>query len=122
MSTPNETHCTNIGRRKYGSVYCNLPVAAVILFYIMLLQSCSESEYLHLECITLCVDICFTYSMILPVSQTVYVECRDCVVNNRLQWFLKERCGLCLEVQEQNRSRTGQPNHVRPQLECQFLD
>jgi len=93
-----------------------------MLFYIMLLQSCSESEYLHLECITVCVYICLTYSMILPVSQNMYVECGECVVNNRLQLFLKERFGLCLEVQEQNRSRAGQQNHIRPQSECQFLD
>lgn len=121
-STPNKTHCTNIGSCRYGTVYFNLPVAALMLFYIMLLQSCSESEYLHLECITVCVYICLTYSMILPVSQNMYVECGECVVNNRLQLFLKERFGLCLEVQEQNRSRAGQQNHIRPQSECQFLD
>jgi len=114
---PNETHCTNIGRHRYDMVYCNLPVAAV-----MLLQRCLESEYVHLEYITICVYVCLTYSVILPVSQNMCVECWKCVVNNSLQWFLKERFGLCLEVQEQNGSRTGQQNHIRPQSECQFLD
>jgi len=117
VSTPNETHCTNTGRCRYDMVYCNLPVAAV-----MLLQRCSESAYLHLECITVCVYVCLTYSVIPPVSQNVCVECSKYVVNNRLQWFLKERFGLCLEVQEQNRSRKGQQNHIRPHSECQFLD
>jgi len=40
-STPNETHCTNVGRCRCGMVYCKLAVAAVMLFYIILLQSCS---------------------------------------------------------------------------------
>ena len=93
--TPNETHFTNKGRCRYGMVYCNIPVA-VAMFYIMLLQSCSESEYLHLECVTVCVYVCLTYLMILPVSQNMYVECWLCLVNNRLQRFWKERFGLHL--------------------------
>jgi len=117
VSTPNETHCTNTHRHRYDMVYFNLPVAAV-----MLLQRYSECEYVHLECIGICVYVCLTYSLILPVSHNMCVECWKCVVNNSLQWFLKERFALCLKVQEQNRSRTGQQNHLRPQSECQFLD
>jgi hypothetical protein len=42
--------------------------------------------------------------MILPVSQNMYVECGECVVNNRLQWFLKAVLGGTGTEQKQNRA------------------